>query len=335
MNTSPASSHCGESASDTPHPIETLLHDVSEEMRSIAKEAQAASCLVTETIGTLEAKLKAKREKLLDSIDKLCWSQLDVCESKQRRLFALQEKHATFVQISQQLIGGQVSDTDTILLADSVARNHDIVVREMRSERGTAARRKIAAVCTSIDTINDDFDALLSIEVEPAMSFDLPPLPPDINSDGIQLTLGIDRPVDVVWVSSPCRVWCQAITDEEAWGTVTTQLSHLHTHPVAVADGPTVGSIYAAHHARYGEWYRARVLAVNNDSCLVSASFTINTVPFGSFYCLSMSGRVCVRDCECAFLCQLWSDSSVSICTSTCTWIYVQFSLLGFTILNL
>ena len=158
-------SESGEAAGSSQLPVEAALHDISEEINSIEKEAEAASCIVTETIGKIETMLKAKKEKLLRCVDQLRWSQLDVYESKQQRLFALQEKHATLVQLSQQLIDGKVPDTDSILLADIVTSSHDKIATEMQSEQSTVDRQKIVVSSNSLDTITHNLDALLSIRV--------------------------------------------------------------------------------------------------------------------------------------------------------------------------
>ena len=119
---------------------------------------------MTETIGKIGTILKAKKEKLLKCVDKLRWSQLDVYESKQQRLFALQEKHVTLVQLSQQLIDGKVPDTDSILLADIVTSSHEKHATELQSEQNAVVRQKIRVISTSLDRLTDDLDKSLRLE---------------------------------------------------------------------------------------------------------------------------------------------------------------------------
>ena len=107
----------------------------------------------------------------------------------------------------------------------------------------------------------------------------VPLLPDDINKDAIQLTAGMETDTSVVLVSSPSRVWCQAAADADNCELLTEKLTSLCAESVPVTSH-NVDDVYAVFYNKYDAWYRARILAVNEESCLVSEflSYFMNCV---------------------------------------------------------
>ena len=118
-----ASMQSGGESDQITSPFDMLISGVSAEMEKIQKEAEEASCVVTNAFGRLEAAVKEQQQQDLHRIENMMWKQLEVQESKQQRLYHLQEKHATVMDLTQSLTSSDAGDTDVIQLAGDVKHN--------------------------------------------------------------------------------------------------------------------------------------------------------------------------------------------------------------------
>ena len=107
---------------ETP-PIQVMLTAVSSEMDKIRQEAETASRVVTDTLGRVEAIIQQNHQRLLRKIDAIHWQQLETRESKQQRLYGMEERYATLTQLIKCLTAGEMDDGDVIRLAGVATAN--------------------------------------------------------------------------------------------------------------------------------------------------------------------------------------------------------------------
>ena len=108
----------GDATSGSPlKEISSLIEAGSEAMEEIREEARIASTAVTHTFDRIESVLLEKRQELLRKIDETQWRQLHVSETRQRRLFRLEETHATVGRLTDSLTRGEISNTEVFRVA--------------------------------------------------------------------------------------------------------------------------------------------------------------------------------------------------------------------------
>ena len=130
---------------ETP-PIQDMLNAVSGEMEEIRKEAETASRIVTETFGKVDAIIRKKRQQLLHQINTIHWQQLEVRESKQQRLYGIEECYGTVTQLVICMTGGDMDDEDVIRFSGSVLSNLTKMSSDIDSEKTPLQRDRIRAV---------------------------------------------------------------------------------------------------------------------------------------------------------------------------------------------
>lgn len=98
---------------------------------------------------------------------------------------------------------------------------------------------------------------------------DIPARLSDLNKDALQLSAGQQLDVVVALVSAPTQVWVQAVSDCADLEQLSSVLAERGPSLEELTDGHTVGCVYAAFYSKYDAWYRAQVLAVDQDTCQV------------------------------------------------------------------
>ena len=126
-------------------PISSSIKAANEEMEEIREEARIASAVVIDTFGRIESVLQSQRRQALEEIEETHWKQLDVTESRLKRLHSLEETQATLGQLTESLTSGKTADTDVVRLADTLEKRIREVKTDLSSELGLPSRPKIRA----------------------------------------------------------------------------------------------------------------------------------------------------------------------------------------------
>ena len=124
-------------------PIQDMLNAVRDEMEEIRKEAEAACIVVTKTFDQVDAIIQKKRQQLLDLINTIHWHQLEARESKQQRLYGIEECYGTVTQLVKCMTGGDMDDEDVIRFSGPVLLNLKKMYSDIDSEKTPLQRGEI------------------------------------------------------------------------------------------------------------------------------------------------------------------------------------------------
>ena len=181
---------------ETP-PIQDMLNAVSGEMDEIRKEAEAASRVVTETFGQVDAIIQKKREQLLHQINTIHWQQLEVRESKQQRLYGIEECYGTVTQLVKCMTGGDMDDEDVIRFSGSVLSNLTKMSSDIDSEKTPLQRGRIRAapIAEALRELEKQVQSLVLVEEVPPIDVTkvIVTLPDNVHPDK-QSTVGLTFP---------------------------------------------------------------------------------------------------------------------------------------------
>ena len=150
---------------ETP-PIQDMLNAVSGEMEEIRKEAETASRVVTETFGKVDAIIRKKRQQLLHQINTIRWQQLEVTESKQQRLYGIEECYGTVTQLVKCMTGGDMDDEDVIRFSGSVPSSLTKMSSDIDSEKTPLQRGRIRAapIAEALRELEKQVQSLVLVE---------------------------------------------------------------------------------------------------------------------------------------------------------------------------
>ena len=243
---------------ETP-PIQDMLNAVSGEMEEIRKEAETASRVVTETFGQVNAIVEKKRQQLLHQINTIHWQQLEVRESKQQRLYGIEECYGTVTQLVKCMTGGDMDDEDVIRFSGSVLSNLTKMSSDIDSEKTPLQRGRIRAapIAEALRELEKQFQSLVLVEEVPPndvtnIIFTLP----DNVHPGKQSTVGLtfpgvtttEPPVLTAKISPPsggsydagiCNSSASSITELVMLATFTTREVGWHSLEVSNSAGRT------------------------------------------------------------------------------------------------
>ena len=196
------SSECLQSASQLPDsmetpPIQGMLNAVSGEMEEIRKEAEAASRVITEMFGHVDAIVQKKRQQLLHQINTIHWRQLEVRESKQQRLYGIEECYGTVTQLVKCMTGGDMDDEDVIRFSGSVLSNLTKMSSDIDSEKTLLQRGRIrvAPIAEALRELEKQVQSLVLVEEVPPIDVTkvIVTLPNNVHPDE-QSTVGLTFP---------------------------------------------------------------------------------------------------------------------------------------------
>ena len=145
--------------------ISSLMEAASQEMAEITAEASIASAVVTVTFDRIESALQEKRQELLQEIEKLHWKQLQVVESRQQRLYRLEETHTTLEQLKKSLMGGEMKNMDVIRVARLIKKHHTKMKSDWLSVQAPQHRSSVTARPSSeaIDEVEAEILAMMKV----------------------------------------------------------------------------------------------------------------------------------------------------------------------------
>ena len=126
--------------------IQDMLTDVSGEMDEMRQEAEAASGVLTGTFDQVDAIIQKKRQQLLRQIYTIHWKQLEARESKQQRLYGIEECYGTVTQLVKCMTGGDMDDEDVIHFSAVALSILTKMYSDLDSEKTPLQRRKIGAI---------------------------------------------------------------------------------------------------------------------------------------------------------------------------------------------
>ena len=181
---------------ETP-PIQDMLNTVSGEMEEIRKEAEAASRVVTETFGQVDAIVQKKRQQLLHQINTIHWQQLEARETKQQRLYGIEECYGTVTQLVKCMTGGDMDDEDVIRFSGSVLSNLTKMSSDIDSEKTPQQRGRIRAapIAEALRELEKQVQSLVLVEEVPPIDVTkvIVTLPDNVHPDK-QSTVGLTFP---------------------------------------------------------------------------------------------------------------------------------------------
>ena len=181
---------------ETP-PIQDILNAVRGEMKEIRKEAETASRVVTETFGQVDAIVQKKRQQLLHQINTIHWQQLEVRESKQQRLYRIEECYGTVTQLVKCMTGGDMDEEDVIRFSGSVLSNLTKMSSDIDSEKTPLQRGRIRAapVAEALRELEKQVQSLVLVEEVPPIDVTkvIVTLPDNVHPDK-QSTIGLTFP---------------------------------------------------------------------------------------------------------------------------------------------
>ena len=181
---------------ETP-PIQDMLNAVSGEMEEIRKEAETASRVVTETFGQVDAIIQKKRQQLLHQINTIHWQQLEVTESKQQRLYGIEECYGTVTQLVKCMTGGDMDDGVVISFSGSVLSNLTKMSSDIDSEKTPLQRGRIRAapIAEALRELEKQVHSLVLVEEVPPIDVTkvIVTLPNNVHPDE-QSTVGLTFP---------------------------------------------------------------------------------------------------------------------------------------------
>ena len=181
---------------ETP-PIQDMLNAVSGEMEEIRKEAETASRVVTEMLGQVDAIVQKKRQQLLHQINNIHWQQLEVRESKQQRLYGIEECYGTVTQLVKCMTGGVMDDEDVIRFSGSVLSNLTKMSSDTDSEKTPLQRGRIRAapIAEALRELEKQVQSLVLVEEVPPIDVTkvIVTLPNNVHPDK-QSTVGLTFP---------------------------------------------------------------------------------------------------------------------------------------------
>ena len=125
--------------------IQTLLTAVSDEMEEIRQEAETASHVITDTFDRVDSMILQKRKQLLHQVETNFREQLAGRESRQQRLFSLEENYTTAMKVVEGLTSCKTTNEDVIHLAGVVIANLAKLSLDLEAEKTPLNRGKIAA----------------------------------------------------------------------------------------------------------------------------------------------------------------------------------------------
>ena len=180
---------------DTPQ-IQVMLTALGSEMDKIRQEAEAASSVITDTFDRVDSIIQEKRQQLLRQVDTIHWQQLEARESKQQRLYGIEECYGTVTQLVKCMSGGDMDDADVIRFSDPVLSNLTKMYSELDSENTPLNRGKISAapIAEALFELEKQVQSLVVVKEVPAIDMTkvIVTLPDNIHPDKeatIRLTL--------------------------------------------------------------------------------------------------------------------------------------------------
>ena len=183
-------------STETP-PIQAMLNVVSGEMEEIREEAEAASRVVTETFGQVDAIIQKKRQQLLHQINTIHWQQLEARESKQQRLYGIEECYGTVTQLVKCMTGGNMDDGVVIRFSGSVLSNLTKMSSDIDSEKTPLQRGRIRAapIAEALRELENQVQSLVLVEEVPPIDVTkvIVTLPDNVHPDE-QSTVGLTFP---------------------------------------------------------------------------------------------------------------------------------------------
>ena len=147
--------------------IQVMLASVSDDMDEIRQEAEAASRVVTDMFDQVEAIIQQKRQELLRQIDTIQWQQLEARESKQQRLYGIEENYSTLTQLVKCMTGGEMDDEDMIRISGLVISNLAKMRSDLDLERAPLPRSKISATPVSLHELETQVQSLVLVKESP------------------------------------------------------------------------------------------------------------------------------------------------------------------------
>ena len=183
-------------STETP-PIQDMLNAVSGEMEEIRKEADTASRVITETFGQVDAIVQRKRQQLLHQINTIHWQQLEARESKQQRLYGIEECYGTVTQLVKCMTGGNMDDEDVIRFSGPVLSNLTKMPSDIDSEKTPLQRGRIRAapIAEALRELEKQVQSLVLVEEVPPIDVTkvIVTLPDNVHPDK-QSTVGLTFP---------------------------------------------------------------------------------------------------------------------------------------------
>ena len=181
---------------ETP-PIQDMLNAVGGEMEEIRKEAETASRVVKETFSHVDAIVQKKRQQLLHQINTIHWQQLEVRESKQQRLYGIEECYGTVTQLAKCMTGGDMDDEDVIRFSGSVLSNLTKMLSDIDSEKTPLQRGRIRAapIAEALRELEKQVQSLVHVKDVPPIDVTnvIVTLPDNVHPDK-QSTVGLTFP---------------------------------------------------------------------------------------------------------------------------------------------
>ena len=144
--------------------IQVMLASVSDDMDEIRQEAEAASRVVTDMFDQVEAIIQRKRQELLRQIDTIQWQQLEARESKQQRLYGIEENYSSLTQLVKCMTGGEMDDEDMIRISGLVISNLTKMRSDLDSERAQLPRCKISATPVALHELETQVQSLVLVK---------------------------------------------------------------------------------------------------------------------------------------------------------------------------
>ena len=178
--------------------ISSLIEVGSEEIDEIREEARIASAAVTHTFDRIEFVLLEKRQELLRKIEKTQWRQLHVSKTRQRRLFHLEETHATVGRLSDSLTRGEMSKMEVFRVAGMLKNGLEKMKSDEQSAQVQQRCTRIAAIPSTEAVRQTEEEIVSMVQVCEAGRFNITKCTiaiPDIIYTGEEFSARITLPI--------------------------------------------------------------------------------------------------------------------------------------------